>query len=82
MSEEGREAGEESGGRLSTLWRAVKKVPNVIYETGTMVAPLTFRYMLGEDQHPHCKQRMLCLINTQMKEQYGKPGEIAMQLAR
>ena len=65
------------------MWKAVKSVPGVIYETSSMVAPLTLRYMLSdESQHPHCQQRMLCEMNIRIKDRFGKPGEIAMQLAR
>lgn len=64
------------------MWKAVKSVPGVIYETSSMVAPLTLRYMLSdESQHPHCQQRMLCEMNIRIKDRFGKPGEIAMQLA-
>ena len=79
------ETGEEgsSGGRLSGLWRAIKSVPSVVYETGSMVAPLTLRYFLADEtEHPHCQQVMLCEMNVRVKERFGKPGEIAMQLAR
>lgn len=84
--EYGREMGDEeasSGGRWgSGIWRAIKGVPNVIYETGSMVAPLTIRYFLNdESEHPHCQQVMLCEMNVRVKERFGKPGEIAMQLA-
>merc|ERR1712191_29264 len=66
----------------SGIWRAIKGVPNVIYETGSMVAPLTIRYFLSdESEHPHCQQVMLCEMNVRVKERFGKPGEIAMQLA-
>jgi len=78
------ETGEEgsSGGRLSGLWRAIKSVPSVVYETGSMVAPLTLRYFLADEtEHPHCQQVMLCEMNVRVKERFGKPGEIAMQLA-
>lgn len=85
----GREMGDEeaegaaSGGRLSSLWRAIKNVPGVVYETGSMVAPLTLRYFLADEaEHPHCQQVMLCEMNVRVKERFGKPGEIAMQLAR
>lgn len=48
-----------------------------------MMAPLTLRYMMAEDsEHPHCQQVMLCELNTKVKQRFGKPGEIAMQLAR
>jgi len=82
----GREMGDQEaegeGGRLSGMWRAIKRVPGVFYETGSMVAPLTLRYFLAdESEHPHCQQVMLCEMNVRVKERFGKPGEIAMQLA-
>jgi hypothetical protein len=72
------------GGRWgSGMWKAVKNVPTVIYETSSMMAPLTLRYMMAEDsEHPHCQQVMLCELNVKVKQRFGKPGEIAMQLAR
>lgn len=61
----------------------MKGVPGVLYETSSMMAPLTLRYMLSEDSdHPHCQQVMLCELNVKVKQRFGKPGEIAMQLAR
>jgi len=80
MSDE--EEGSRPGRWGSGIWRAIKGVPNVIYETGSMVAPLTIRYFLSdESEHPHCQQVMLCEMNVRVKERFGKPGEIAMQLA-
>ena len=65
------------------MWKAVKSVPGVIYETSSMVAPFILRYMLSEkSQHPHYWQRMLCEMNIHIKDRFGKSGEIAMQLAR
>ena len=85
-SETGREGDEltpSKGKWGSGVWKAIKTVPTVIYETGSMVAPLTLRYMLAnESNHPHCQQRMLCEMNVRIKDRFGKPGEIAMQLAR
>lgn len=86
--EEGREGdlnGNDNtkGGRWgSGMWKAVKNVPTVLYETSSMMAPLTLRYMMAEDsEHPHCQQVMLCELNVKVKQRFGKPGEIAMQLA-
>ena len=72
------------GGRWgSGVWKAVKNVPTVLYETSSMMAPLTLRYMMAEEnEHPHCQQVMLCELNDKVKQRFGKPGEIAMQLAR
>lgn len=83
----GRDGDMNDGSKLSkwssNVWRAVKGVPGVLYETSTMVAPLTFRYMISDDnEHPDCQRLMLCELNVRMKERFGKPGEIAMQLAR
>jgi hypothetical protein len=70
-------------GRFSGVWKRMKGVPGVLYETSSMMAPLTLRYMLSEDSdHPHCQQVMLCELNVKVKQRFGKPGEIAMQLAR
>lgn len=74
--------GSKLGKWSSNVWRAVKGVPGVIYETSTMVAPLTLRYMTSDgNEHPDCQKVMLCELNVRMKERFGKPGEIAMQLA-
>lgn len=86
-SEEGRDgdnsASSGNGKWGSGVWKAVKGVPSVLYETSSMMAPLTLRYMLSEESdHPHCQQIMLCELNTKVKQRFGKPGEIAMQLAR
>lgn len=84
-SEEGRDGDmdQEKPARWgSGVWKAVKGVPGVLYETSSMMAPLTLRYMLSEDSdHPHCQQVMLCELNVKVKQRFGKPGEIAMQLA-
>lgn len=75
--------GSKLGKWSSNVWRAVKGVPGVLYETSTMVAPLTLRYMVSDEtEDPDCKLLMLCELNVRMKERFGKPGEIAMQLAR
>ncbi|KAI9557863.1 hypothetical protein GHT06_014614 [Daphnia sinensis] len=83
--EDGRDGDLDSNnppGRFSSVWKRVKGVPGVLYETSSMMAPLTLRYMLSEDSdHPHCQQVMLCELNVKVKQRFGKPGEIAMQLA-
>lgn len=84
-AEEGRDGDNDNGSSKWGwgVWKAVKTVPSVLYETSSMVAPLTLRYMLSdESQHPQCQQKMLCEMNVRIKDRFGKPGEIAMQLAR
>jgi len=83
-AEEGRDGDNDNGSSKWGwgVWKAVKTVPSVLYETSSMVAPLTLRYMLSdESQHPQCQQKMLCEMNVRIKDRFGKPGEIAMQLA-
>ncbi|XP_065564733.1 uncharacterized protein LOC136030042 [Artemia franciscana] len=67
---------------VSTAMTYLKGVPLVLYETTTIVAPITMQYMFSEERpHPHCELKMMCEVNTRLTARYGRPGELVMQLA-